>query len=115
MSAQTLQSMVSWVNDNALENPTLADISNRLGYSPYYCSTQFKGYVGITIKKYIARAKLEAAAKLLRDTDTRVVDIALHCGYSCHEALTRAFLAEYGCSPTECRKRNREETACHGR
>ncbi len=108
VSAQTLQSMVTWVHCNALENPTLEDISKHLGYSPFYCSTQFKGYVGTTIRRYIAQVKLEAAADLLRNTNGRVVDIALHCGYSSHEALTRAFAAKYACSPMEYRQRHQE-------
>ena len=107
MSVQTLQSMVAWVDNNALENPTLANLSSHLGYSPFYCSTQFKGYVGITMKKYIARAKLQIAADMLRNTDDRIIDIALRCGYASHEALTRAFLAEYACPPMEFRAKER--------
>lgn len=108
MSKQTLESMVTWISENALENPTLESLSNHLGYSPFYCSTQFKEYAGITIKKYVAHIKLGVAAERLRETDDRVVDIAMHCGYSSHEALTRAFMLVYASSPMEYRRRYRE-------
>lgn len=82
-------------------------ISAQVGYSPYYCSTQFRRVTGMTLRTYTSRRRLAKAALQLRDTRERVLDVALCCGYSSQEALTRAFTAEFGISPAEYRKKPR--------
>ena len=41
----------------------------------------------------------------VRDTDRRLLDIAVDYGFSSHEAFTRAFRQEYGVSPAAYRKK----------
>ena len=106
MSVQTMESMVKWVDNNIMENPTLESMSSHVGYSSYYCSSKFREYTGITYKQYVAKCRLEAVVSLLAATDEKIIDIALTCGYSSSEALSRAFLKAYNCTPTEYRKQN---------
>lgn len=47
----------------------------------------------------LARATLE-----IRDTKKRILDIAIKYGYSSQEALTRAFMKAYGCTPSVYRR-----------
>ncbi|TCL62555.1 AraC family transcriptional regulator [Hydrogenispora ethanolica] len=104
MSLQTLESMVQWLDNHALENPTLERMSSHVGYSPYYCSTKFREYTGVTYKRYLAKCRLHAAANLLLRTDDKIIEIALQCGYSSAESLSRAFMEVYQCTPTQYRK-----------
>jgi len=105
MSVQTMEFMVKWVNDNAMENPTLESMSSHVGYSHYYCSAKFREHVGITYKQYVAKCRLEAAVRLLVSSDDKIIDIAFECGYSSSESLSRAFIKAYECTPTQYRKR----------
>ncbi len=100
----TVQRMIDWIDDNATENPTLMDIASNVGYSPYYCSMQFHLIAGMSIKSYIARRRLALAAFEVRDTNARIIDIAIECGFSSQSAVTRAFLEAYGCTPAAYRK-----------
>ena len=86
-----IQKMIEWLEENLADNPSLLDMSKQIGYSPYYCSTQFKKTVGMTIKSYIAGRRLAKAAIDIRDGDNRILDIAIKYGYSSQEALTRAY------------------------
>ena len=104
MSIKTIESMVDWVEENIMENPTLVDLSNYVGYSSFYCSAKFRENIGITFKQYIAKRKLSLAAIEVRDTQCRLLEIALKYGYSSHEAFTRAFADAFGCTPYQCRK-----------
>lgn len=104
MSAKTIEKMVSWVESNIMENPTLTDLSNYVGYSTFYCSAKFRENIGITFKKYISKRKLSLAAMEVRDTQYRLLEIALKYGYSSHEAFTRAFVEAFGCTPYQYRK-----------
>ena len=59
----------------------------------------FHKVCGLTLKSYLAGRRLCHAAFALRDTNDRIIDIAVRYGYSSQEALTRAFVKLYGCTP----------------
>jgi len=66
-----------------------------------------KRIFGITPIQLIAKTRIAAASRLLRDTDRTVAEIAQECGFSDHSAFTRAFRAVTSVTPTEFR-RNQE-------
>ncbi len=101
---ETVQRMIDWIEQNLTENPSLLEMSDQIGYSPYYCSNRFHEIVGMTLKSYIAGRRLANAALEIRDTDERILDIAIKYGYSSQEALTRAFMNAFGCTPAAYRK-----------
>lgn len=94
-----VQKMIDWIEEHIGENPTLSDLSNHVGYSPYYCSSLFHKVSGMTLKSYLVGRRLCYAAIALRDTEDKIIDIALQYGFSSQEALTRAFVRAYGCTP----------------
>ena len=53
-----IQKLIDFIDDNAVNNPSLDEISKRVGYSPYYCSMQFHRVAGMTIKSYMAKRRL---------------------------------------------------------
>ncbi|MBD5469510.1 MAG: helix-turn-helix transcriptional regulator, partial [Lachnospiraceae bacterium] len=101
---EAIQSMIDWIEGHISENPSLMQISAQIGYSPYYCSVRFHEITGMTLKSYLAGRRLAMAALAIRDTDERILDIAVRCGYSSQEALTRAFLSAFGCTPASYRR-----------
>lgn len=102
---ETVQTMIDWIEAHLTEAPTLLEMSRQIGYSPFYCSSQFHRIVGVTLKTYVARRRISLAALALRDTHERILDIALQYGYSSQEAFTRAFAAAYGCTPRVYRQK----------
>ncbi len=102
---EAVQKMIDWIEANITEEPTLLRMSEHIGYSPYYCSVQFHRVCGITLKKYTAGRRLALAAIELRDTDCRIIDIAVKYGFSSQEALTRAFGNMFDCTPAAYRKK----------
>jgi len=105
LSAKTIETMVNWIEDNIMKKPTLTEMSNYIGYSPFYCSSKFHENVGITFKQYISKRRLSLASIKVKDTKIRFLDIALKYGFSSQEAFTRAFVSNYGCTPNEYRKK----------
>lgn len=101
---EAIQKMIDWIEENIRENPSLTQMSDQIGYSPYYCSRHFHKITGMTVKSYVSGRRLALAALALRDTDERIIDIAVKCGYSSQEALTRAFSAAFGCTPASYRR-----------
>lgn len=101
---ETVQNMIDWLEAHLTENPSLWEMSRQIGYSPYYCSSHFHEITGMTFKSYVAGRRLAMAALEIRDTDARILDIAMKYGFSSQEALTRAFVNAFGCTPAAYRK-----------
>ncbi len=102
---EAIQKMIDWIENNIKENPSLLEMSEYIGYSPFYCSAQFHKICGVTIKSYIAGRRLTLVAFELRDTQNKIIDIALKYGFSSQDALTRAFRIAFGCTPAQYRKK----------
>lgn len=101
---EATQKMIDWIEEHLNENKTLLEMSEQIGYSPYYCSMKFHEIVGMTIRSYVSGRKLANAVLQIRDTEKRILDIAIENGYSSQEALTRAFQSTFGCTPACYRK-----------
>jgi AraC family transcriptional regulator len=99
-----IQKLIDFIDDNVANDLSLAEISKYLGYSSYYCSVQFHHIAGTTIRSYMSKRRLYMATVAMRDTDKRIIDIALEYGYSAQSVLTRAFKDAYGCTPAAYRK-----------
>lgn len=100
----TTKRLIDYIDANAVSNPSLTDIAGQVGYSTSHCSEQFHQITGMTIRAYLSKRKLYAAAMALQKTRDAIVDIALDCGFSSQQALTRAFRKAFGCSPAAYRK-----------
>ena len=101
---ESIQRMINWIEEHLTEEVSLLEMSEQIGYSPCYCSTRFHEVVGVTLRTYVAGRRLARATIEIRDTDERLLDIAVKYGYSSQEALTRAFVNAYGCTPAVYRK-----------
>lgn len=101
---ETVQNMIDWLEAHLTDNPSLWEMSRQIGYSPYYCSSHFHEITGMTFKSYVAGRRLAMAALEIRDTNARILDIAMKYGFSSQEALTRAFVNAFGCTPAAYRK-----------
>lgn len=101
---ETVQRMINWVDENLDRQEMLQKMSLAVGYSPTYCSMQFHRVLGMTVRAYAAGRRLARAVQLMQTTDARLLDIALDCGFSSQEALTRAFREAFGCTPTAYRR-----------
>jgi len=106
---KSIQKMIRWIDDNICENPTLSDMSKQIGYSPYYCSTQFHAFSGMTMREYVAQRKMYCAFIEVHNSDERLLDIAIKYGYQSHESLSRAFKSISGYTPSMYRKKIRKK------
>ena len=70
---------------------------------------------GVTPVPLIAKTRIAAASRLLRETDRLVAEIAHECGFYDHSAFTRAFRAVTGVTPTQFRGRGNEGAQLTGR
>jgi len=84
---------------------TPASLARRSKLSLQRLARLTKRLFGLTPSHFITKTRLTAAARLLRESDRSVSEIAVDCGFYDHSAFTRAFRAATGVTPTEFRGR----------
>ena len=77
ISAQVIDTIVEWIDDNLHQPLRIDDIARHAGYSKWHLQRLFLQYKGESLGRYIRERKLLLAARDLRDTDQRVYDICL--------------------------------------
>ena len=92
------------------EELSLGKLARATNTSPNYFSEKFKEAVGTSFVKYVARARFEKAAALLRNCDLRVSEIAFAVGFQSLSQFNRTFKKFAGKSPTEYRAAVRRRT-----
>jgi AraC family transcriptional regulator len=82
----------------------LPDLAAVAGLSTSQLTRRFKASTRLTPHRYLVRLRLAQAVRELRTGDRPIVDIALSCGFSHQEHLTRVMRAQMGTTPAEVRR-----------
>lgn len=88
--------------------PALPQVAEMAGLSPRSLQRKLS-QAGISYSDLVASARFENASKRLRDTDAKIVEIALSSGYTDHAHFTRAFRRMTGVTPKRFREQARQE------
>lgn len=81
------------------EEINLKELANVALYSPWYCYRIFKELTGMSVTDYIRRLRLTDAARRLKDSQAKVIDVALDSHFESVDGFQRAFLREFGVNP----------------
>ncbi|WP_438446718.1 AraC family transcriptional regulator [Gorillibacterium sp. sgz5001074] len=100
----TIRESIAVIESRLPEGVAVGELADRCHMSRYYYQRIFKALTGLNVKEYIDQRRMAEAARLIRETDRRMLDIALDCGYGSHEAFTRKFKTCYGITPEACRR-----------
>jgi AraC-like DNA-binding protein len=86
---------------------TLEQLSEEAGLSRSSLHERFVHFIGQPPMHYLARWRMQVAAGRLRDTDAKLLEIALDVGYESEAAFSRAFKREVGMAPGAWRRERR--------
>jgi AraC-like DNA-binding protein len=82
------------------EHPwTVGELAAQVALSRSAFSARFRRHVGESPKRYITRTRLAHAAKLLRDSDSSLAEIATKIGYGNEFSFAKAFKRTFGVAP----------------
>ena len=101
---EEMQHAISLMQSHIHTNLTLEYISRQIGMSKYHFSHTFKKWFGISPKQYYNNLKMEAARRLLEETQENIPEISLKLGYTDPEYFRKAFKNHYGVSPSKYRR-----------
>lgn len=71
--------------------------------SEYHFKRMFSFLSGITLAEYIRHRRLTLAAFEIKESNVKVIDLAVKYGYTSPDSFTRAFQQMHGITPSEAR------------
>jgi len=83
---------------------TLKALAQESGYSRNHFLRMFRAATGFSPHQYLLNLRVETAQAMLKDRSTKLIDIALACGFSSHAQFSRVFRRVVGITPSEYRR-----------
>ena len=99
-----LRRVTELVHAKIEDGVTLDEMAESAGLSACYFSQMFRKSTGETPHQFLLRHRIERAKKMLLDAGTRVLDVAVACGFRTQQHFARVFRRMCGATPTEYRK-----------
>jgi transcriptional regulator GlxA family with amidase domain len=106
-SRDGLRQVQRWIADHPGDDLTVAAMAAQADMSVRHFARSFREEIGVTPARYVEQVRLEAARRLLEETDDGVEGVALRCGFGTAETMRRSFLRALHLSPAEYRRRFR--------
>lgn len=98
------QKILNYIDRNIKRGISLDKAAEYVNMSACYFSKFFKKITGENFITYVTDSKIEAAKKMLLDTDMPVINIAYELSYSETNYFSKAFKKKVGVTPTEYRE-----------
>lgn len=98
------------LHERAAHGWTLDELAGDVGLSRSAFADRFARLVGEPPMQYLARWRMQMAARLLTDGNAKVAAVALEVGYDSEAAFSRAFKKMTGVSPAAWRGRRLEKS-----
>ena len=105
-SLSTMNNALTYIEERLTEDIDYTEISKIAYCSEYHFKRMFSFLSGISLSEYIRRRRLSLAALDLKDSDLRIIDVAVKYGYSSADSFSRAFHSIHDILPSEARSDN---------
>ena len=109
LTERALNRVIHYIDTHLSEDLPLKTLADVGGFNASYLSRLFRQTCDQTITEYILNKRMDAAKKLLEETDEKIQDISAGTGYISAQSFARAFRNSTGLSPAEWREMHRKE------
>lgn len=100
MYLEMLQKSIDYIEDNLKAEITAKELSDMAGFSLFHYYRLFQGAIGMPVMQYITRRKLLNALYDMHCGE-KMVTVALLYGFETQAGFYKAFVREFGYTPTE--------------
>lgn len=105
ISDETVLSAIAQMERALDDPPEIRALAARLGLSPDRLERLFRRETGQSPRSYLRHLRLRHAADLLLHSSAQIDAVGIACGFLSASSFSRAFRAEFGCTPREMRAR----------
>jgi two-component system response regulator YesN len=100
----SIERTLTYIREHLDQSLTLSQVAASIHMNPNYFSKLFKQETGKTYIEYVTEARMEWAAKLLRETPAKVSEIARRVGYEDLKHFNHLFKRHTGATPSQFRQ-----------
>jgi len=108
-----IEQAIHYLEEHALEQPSLDEVAEHIGLSPYHFQRLFKSWAGVSPKRFLQYLTVEHAKRLLRESAS-VLDAALAVGLSGPGRLHDLFVSTEAMTPGEFKDQGKELEVTYG-
>ncbi|WP_394830408.1 GlxA family transcriptional regulator [Pendulispora rubella] len=99
-----IRALQAWIAENPDGDLSVPSLARRVGMSPRNFSRVFVREVGTTPRQFVEKVRIEAARRLLEQTQEGIETVAARTGFANSGTLRREFTGEVGVSPKAYRR-----------
>jgi len=110
-SGDRIDALRLWITDHLTDDLSVEALAEQLHLSMRHFARLFRQRTGSTPASYVEAVRVEAARRLLEETDRSLAEVAAASGLGSVETLYRAFRRQLVTTPAEYRHRFRSPTA----
>ena len=107
-TATTVARGMRMIEDGFLDHGSVAGLAERLGIGPRHLLRLFMRHAGATPSEVAATRRVQAAKRLISDTDMPLAEIAFAAGFNSVRRFNDAFRATYSRPPSSFRRKRRQ-------
>ncbi len=104
LAPKQLRMVTDYVQEYLDRDISLAQMAKAADLSPAYFSQMFRHATGVAPHQFVIRARVDRAKELLQKPESRVLDVAISCGFRTQQHFARVFRTLCKASPTEYRR-----------
>jgi transcriptional regulator GlxA family with amidase domain len=102
-----IRSVQHWILDHLSQDLTLDSLASRAAMSVRNFTRVFQSETATTPADFVEMARVDAARRLLEESETPLQRVASRCGFGSPDTMRRAFLRRIGAGPSDYRDRFR--------
>ena len=99
-----IKESIEYIEENLRGEVDFDTVAKKACLSKFYYYSMFQMVTGTTLAEYIRNRRMTLAAKELKESGKRIIDIALEYAYSSQESFSRAFKSVHGITPAQAKK-----------
>ena len=99
----SVRTAIEYMEEHLTDDISAQDVADRVHLSPFFLQRGFSLMTGYGIGEYIRNRRLYQAARDLKETEDKVIELALRYGYETPESFTKAFSRFHGVTPSQVR------------
>ena len=103
----TMKRVLTFIHDNYGRKIQIDEIAAVAGMNAQYFCRYFKRTTGKTVTEYINEIRINRATQELLETDDKIIEIAMRCGYDNMGYFIRRFFQLKQMTPSEYRKKSK--------